>query len=60
MFGGTAVPKRVGLAKMGALALLLGASTLVALRYAAKYGWLAGTRHWATYKPRDAPYRWYI
>jgi hypothetical protein len=38
------------LAKMGTLALLLGVSTLVALRYAAKYGWLAGNTHWLTHR----------
>lgn len=52
MLGGTAVPKGMSLAKASALTLLLGASTLVALRYAAKYGWLAGTTHWMTYKHR--------
>jgi len=49
------------LAKIGALTLLLGASTLVALRYAAKYGWLAGHTHWVTHQIRDqADDRWYV
>lgn len=51
------------LAKIGALTLLLGASTLVALRYAAKYGWLAGHTHWVTQqlRNRDQPDdRWYV
>ena len=49
------------LAKIGALTLLLGASTLVALRYAAKYGWLAGHTHCVTHQIRDqADDRWYV
>ena len=36
-------------------------STLVALRYAAKYGWLAGHTHWVTHQIRDqADDRWYV
>ena len=48
------------LARIGALTLLLGASTLVALRYAAKYGWLAGHTHWVTQQLRDDPDKWYL
>ena len=57
MFGGTAVPRRPSLVKVGTLTLLLGASALVALRYAARYGWLAGTTHWTTCKPRGGWYK---
>ena len=55
-----------GLAKVGMLALLLGASTLVALRHAIKYGWLAGNTHWLTHRhwlkhrSGDNPDKWYI
>ena len=49
------------LARIGALTLILGASTLVALRYAAKYGWLAGHTHWVYSKLNmDEPKDWYI
>lgn len=50
------------LARIGALTLLLGVSTLVALRYAAKYGWLAGHTHWVASKMNmDNPNRdWYL
>ena len=44
------------LAKVGMLTLLLGASTLVALRHAVKYGWLAGNTHWLAHKSRDDQY----
>ena len=49
------------LARIGALTLILGASTLVALRYAAKYGWLAGHTHWVYNKLHvDDPKDWYL
>ena len=48
------------LARVGMLALLLGASTLIALRFAVKYGWLAGNTHWLTHKSGDSPNKWYI
>ena len=49
-----------GLARVGTLTLLLGASTLIALRYAIKYGWLAGNTHWLTHRSGDNPDKWYI
>ena len=54
------MPKKMSLGRIGTLTLLLGASTVVALHYAAKYGWLAGRTHWVTHKPRDSPHKWYI
>jgi len=48
------------LVRIGTLVLLLGASTLVALRYATKYGWLAGHTHWITHQLRDDPDKWYL
>jgi hypothetical protein len=48
------------LVKVGMLTLLLGASALIALRHAVKYGWLAGNTHWLTHRSRDNPDKWYI
>ena len=50
---------KIGL-KIGTLTLLLGASTVVAIRHAIKYGWLAGNTHWLTHRFKENPNEWYL
>ena len=53
------VLRRKSLAEVGTLMSLLGASILIALRYAIKYGWLAGNTHWLMHRHDGDPDRWY-
>jgi len=59
MFKGAMVLRRKSLAEVGTLMSLLGASILIALRYAIKYGWLAGNTHWLMHRHDGDPDRWY-
>ena len=50
---------KIGL-KVGTLTLLFGASTVVAIRHAIKYGWLAGNTYCLTHRFKENPNKWYL